>query len=409
MSKQHKARAHSRLAPSKASTWSVCTASVQLIDKLEAQGKVQEKQSIYAEEGTKAHEVCEALFKGERVPHDPSNEMLDHCKAFVNYCRSHTGSVGVTFEHSEIDVPLFYLREDTGAVDFLLIDKGERHIHIIDLKYGAGNAVSAVRNKQLSIYARSAIEEHVKEATSKWKVSLHIYQPRTQEARDTGIPFTRWDLTLDQLNLFTEKEIAVPAQLILDNACHLLKFAPSNEVCKWCVAAELGDCAARTRWLLDGTPIIPLLDGKEYTADLLTDEEKLNLFEKSSDIRDLLKSVEVGLWKAARDGKPVPGTKLVAGRGSRSWRDVGYAENLLVEELGKEAFTQPVLISVAQAEEKLKAAKLLDEEKFRGFYIKEPGAPILALADDKRREWQDVKAEDEFEDEDLKAAIDDAV
>lgn len=404
--KPHKARAHSRLAPSKASTWTVCTASVQLIDKLEAQGKVQEEQSIYAEEGTKAHEVCEALFKGTRIPHDPSNEMLDHCKAFVKYCRFLKNEDGAK-ECSEIDVPLFYLNEDTGAVDFLLILPKEKHIHIVDLKYGAGNAVSAVRNKQLSIYARSAIEEHVKGVDSKWGVSLHIYQPRTQQARDTGIPFTRWDLSWDQLSLFTEKEIAVPAHLILSEANHLLKFAPGDDTCKWCPAK--GDCAARTRWLLDGTPIIPLLDGKEYTADLLTDEEKLNLFEKSSDIRDLLKSVEAGLWKAARNGTPAKGTKLVTGRGSREWRDEKKAEDLLVEELGKEAFTQPVLISVAQAEEKLKAAKLLDEKKFRDFYIKEPGQPILALADDKRREWQDVKAEDEFEDEDLKAAIDDAV
>jgi hypothetical protein len=373
---------------------------VQLIDKLEAEGKIKEEQSTYAEEGTKAHEVCEAMFKGQRIPHDPSNDMLDHCKAFVKYCRSFAGA---GTEQSEIAVPLFYLKTDTGSVDFLTVDTKGRHIHVIDLKYGAGVAVKAEGNKQLSIYARSAIETIVDiDSRSDWKVSLHIYQPRTQDARDTGIPFSRWDMSLDSLYLFTEKNIGVPAQLILDEAKHLLKFVPGNETCKWCPAK--GDCAARTRWLLDGTPIIPLLDGEEYTLDLLTDDEKLNLFEKASDIRDLLKNVESALWQRAREGKPLPGTKLVEGRGSREWLDQEKAEKFLCDQVGEsKAFTR-ALISVAQAEKILPT-----KDALKPFTLRKPGAPVLALAEDKRREWHDVSAQKEFQDQDLADAVEDAI
>lgn len=392
--KAHSQRKHSRLAPSKASTWTVCTASVQLIDRLEAEGKIKEEQSEYAAEGTQAHEVCEALFKGTRIPHNPSNDMLDHCKAFVKYCRIFSGGCET---HIEVAVPLFYLPSDTGSVDCLIIDAKTHHIHVIDLKYGAGVAVSAERNKQLAIYARSAIEHYVvPDCKGTWMVSLHIYQPRTQEARDTGIPFSRWDLSLDELNLFTEKEIAVPAQLILDNTRHLLKFVP-GDACRWCPAK--GDCAARTRWLLDGTPITRLTDGETVTEDVLTDEEKLTLFQRDSDIRDLLDGVKKSLWQAARDGKPLPGTKLVEGRGSREWLDEAMAEDFLLAQLEGKAYNRS-LLTPAQAEKMLK-----EKDALKPYVLRKAGAPVLALADDKRREWVDVTAENEFENEEINDAV----
>lgn len=402
----HAERKHSRLAPSKASTWTWCTASVQLIDRLTREGKIKDVQSAYAKEGEKAHEISEAFLRGEKLPAkhaDASDEMLGHCRDYVRYCDQFRGR-GVSSQ-VEMKVPLFYLPEDTGSVDFAAVDLENEHVHIIDLKYGAGVAVSAERNKQLAIYARSYIEKHVAGKPTKrpWKVSLHIYQPRTQEARDTGIPFSRWDLTLDELKLFTEKEIAVPAQLILDDARHLLKFAPGEDTCKWCPSK--GDCSARTQWLLDGTPIMRLIEEDILLpAGALTDEEKLKLLQRDKEIRDLLDAVKESLWRSARNGSPVSGTKLVAGRGSREWNDEDDAANYLIKKLGKgKAFTTS-LITPAQAE-KLLTKK---DEGLANLTLHKEGAPILALADDKRREWVDPD-KTEFEDLDLQDAIDDAV
>lgn len=414
MKPEHANRGHSKLAPSKAHTWTVCTASVPFLDSLIAQGKLSEerKSSKYADEGTQAHEVCEALLRGERPPRDTPSVMLDHCKGYVRFCKSLTPEGAL--EYIEYAAPLFYLPGDTGHCDYVTYDQKGKQLHVVDFKYGAGVSVSAERNKQLAIYARSALaglsrqppgsaieEKHWRSHT----IHVHIYQPRSQEARDEGVVVKSASYTWDELNLFCEKEIAVPAALILDkDAHHLLQFRPGPDTCKWCPAADAGLCNARAQWLLNGTPVQKFLSGEllSLDANATQDEDLVEILRREKDIRDYLDAVKKSLWTRAREGNPVPGTKLVAGRGSRTWTE--GAEKHVAALLGDAAYEAPVLVSPSKAEG---AADKETKKALQEFIEKTPGAPIISLAESSKAEWVDPSRQ--FENLDIADAIADAV
>ena len=62
--------AHAKLGPSSADRWCQCTASVDLIDRLTEDGKIApDSTSVYAAEGTVAHEIREMCLNLGLDPH----------------------------------------------------------------------------------------------------------------------------------------------------------------------------------------------------------------------------------------------------------------------------------------------------------------------------------------------------
>ena len=141
MTPQHAQRKHSRLAPSGASVWTVCTASPIYLE--ENEDRVVREDSAYSLEGTLAHEVCDCLMRGQRVPHNATREMMDHGNLYKRYCQAlHPEGIAVP-DAVELSVPLFYLPEDNGHVDYLLMLPEHNTIHVVDYKYGKGVKVFA--------------------------------------------------------------------------------------------------------------------------------------------------------------------------------------------------------------------------------------------------------------------------
>jgi len=400
---QHAQRKHSMLAPSGASVWTVCTASPLYIE--ENEDRVVNEDSAYSLEGTLAHEVCDCLMRGQKVPHDATREMLDLGNAYKRYCQALHPEGKAVPDAVELEVPLFYRPEDNGHVDYLLMLPDHNTIHVVDYKFGKGVKVFAEENKQMSIYARSALEEH---DLTGWvqgdtKVIMHIFQPRCRKEEGEG-PASTWETTWDHLRLFTERDIAVPAHLIQERATHLLKFVPSDSTCRWCPAAAF--CEARAEQIVTGMPVVRRMTQAEPITptppDRITDENLAQVLAHIPSVRKWMDNVEEYAEKRAKSGNPVPGTKLVEGRGTRGWAAEPLAVGRMAVTYGVNAYEEiePTLLSPFALEEKMKEAgvKKKERDKVMSLAVRTPGKPILAMSDDPRPEWRPVDALSEFSD-----------
>lgn len=366
---------HSKIGPSKAKQWTECTASVSFIEQNERR-LPPERGSSYADEGTTAHRYGEEVLKGELTLDQVPDDFRPHVALYVQTCRElipTDGSWHVV--HIEEEVPLFYKPQDIGTVDFLVATKDA--IHVRDLKYGAGVLVQSEHNKQLAIYAWSAIRPLLDNDLFPWPpdtvVTIHAIQPRHHEWVNTP-----WVLTLGELQDFIEAEIAPKAKIILEGG--ETEFSPGEETCRWCRAKAI--CPARAA-ALTAIPcdVFTDLDAELPPPEALSDEQLLAVFRNSKQIGAFLGDVANHLTAMALTGNPLPGTKLVQGReGNRKWGDEQVAAAAL-ESAGLDPWKASV-ISPADAEKKLKAEKV--QLDLSPFITRSPGQPVLALESDKR-------------------------
>ena len=368
---KHADRNHALLSASGAYRWLKCPGSARLEDKFE------DEPSIYAAEGTLAHEMAELKiikhFTADLRPSEFKKRMNELKKnelysaemdRYTNEYRDYINDIYLSFESK----PFFlaeqrvdfssYVPEGFGTVDCTLV--GDKVIHIFDLKYGKGVPVTAENNPQGMLYAlgtyleQSAIDEIE-------KVVIHIIQPRIKNT-------SSFEISSEELLEWAEsiKDVAQKAYKG-SNEFHV------GEHCGFCKAN--GNCRKQAEKYMDIEVIDPAL---------LTDEEIGEGLAKVKELSKWAKKFEDYALVRAQNGGNVKGWKLVAGRGgNRTFTDKAVAAQLL-EEVGldREEIFKTELISVTAAE------KLLGEEtlyKIAGKYIQKPeGKPTLATLDDKR-------------------------
>lgn len=368
---KHSDRNHALLSASGAYRWLKCPGSARLEDKFE------DEPSVYAAEGTLAHEIAElkivkqfttilrpSEFK-KRINELKKNELYSaEMDRYTNEYRDYINDIYLSFESK----PFFlaeqrvdfssYVPEGFGTVDCTLV--GDKVIHIFDLKYGKGVPVTAENNPQGMLYAlgtyleQSAIDEIE-------KVIIHIVQPRIKNT-------SSFEISSEELLKWAEsiKDVAQKAYEG-SNEFHV------GEHCGFCKAN--GNCRKQAEKYMNIEVIDPAL---------LTDEEIGEGLAKVKELSKWAKKFEDYALVRAQNGGNVKGWKLVAGRGgNRTFTDKSVAAQLL-EEVGldREEIYKTELISVTAAE------KLLGEEtlyKIAGNYIQKPeGKPTLATLDDKR-------------------------
>lgn len=368
---KHADRNHALLSASGAYRWLKCPGSARLEDKFE------DEPSIYAAEGTLAHEMAELKiikhFTADLRPSEFKKRMNELKKnelysaemdRYTNEYRDYINDIYLSFESK----PFFlaeqrvdfssYVPEGFGTVDCTLV--GDKVIHIFDLKYGKGVPVTAENNPQGMLYAlgtyleQSAIDEIE-------KIVIHIIQPRIKNT-------SSFEISSEELLEWAEsiKDVAQKAYKG-SNEFHV------GEHCGFCKAN--GNCRKQAEKYMDIEVIDPAL---------LTDEEIGEGLAKVKELSKWAKKFEDYALVRAQNGGNVKGWKLVAGRGgNRTFTDKAVAAQLL-EEVGldREEIFKTELISVTAAE------KLLGEEtlyKIAGKYIQKPeGKPTLATLDDKR-------------------------
>jgi RecB family exonuclease len=407
---------HARLAPSHSKTWATCTAALAYC---EANKHLTPKDtgSIYADEGTAAHDhAADVLLKKKTLDEVPA-EMREPIGEYVNHCLALVPD-GVRYE-VEVEVPLFYQPDSTGTCDFAVVT--DDLVVIRDYKHGAGVLVTSEGNTQLAIYAYSLIKHlsDIYDFTDDTVIDIKVVQPRHHMAEDDE----PWVLPLSEFREFcaeieAKAKIATAAVEAVRAAGHTLMepkdvthYAPEAEFvpqdgdggsCRWCKAKAF--CGVRhahnTSGRADMLAIMPDMTAEVLDMEVVTDElvakdgETLKLeflaaaLKNRKKIEKWLGDVEDYLNRLDHDTITRIGLKYVKGRdGNRVWTNEDEAEGfarrqgLKQDERCTIKLKTPAQIEAA-LKEKLKNART--KNRFEALVTRSEGRPVLVPAEDKR-------------------------
>lgn len=370
MKKNHSEREHALLSPSSSSRWLNCTPSARLAENAE------NKSSVYAEEGTLFHEICEYCLAqwnagvwepdpfGEELPELKDDhlmhplfkqEMFRHARNYCDFVMNENynleksdGACKMLLEE-KVDISE-YAPDCFGSVDCQLV--GRDTLEVIDLKYGEGVKVYAERNTQMMLYALGAL----KGKPSIKSIRLVIAQVRLNH-------FDVWEISANDLLQWADKVLKPTAKKA---------FAGKGEqkVGDWC-----GFCPVKAQCRKQYEAVVNDFDKYEY-PELLTEDEICDLIEKIDKYKGWLESVNKFVYDEALRGHKWKGYKLVAGRSSRVITDEeAIRQDLLTKKYLEDEIFNIKLKGIGDLE------KLVGKKQFSalyGQYVKsKPGNPKL--------------------------------
>ena len=371
----HRERAHAKLSASGASRWATCPGSVQMED------GIPDKESIYAQEGTLAHEMSELKLKhyldpkgfGKRKLNTAIKklkenelyqaEMESYTDTYVDFIKEKALSFPSN-PYIEIEKRVDFSRwvdGGFGTCDCVLIHGST--LSIIDLKYGKGVPVSSEQNEQLILYALGAYDAF-NLIYNLDKIELNIVQPRINN-------FSTWEISLTELLLWGDY-FKVQAEKALGGNGELV---PSAKACKFCKARDI--CTARAENNLSLESEIKLKPN-EIPKDKLYE-----YISRGEDIAKWVADLKAYALDMCLKGEDVKGLKAVAGRTSRSWTNQDEAINKLIEGGIDEAIIyDKVPLTLAKLE------KALGKQQFTtlvgDMVVTSEGKPTLVFENDKR-------------------------
>ena len=383
-----------KLRPSDAKRWLKCKASPGFLA-LHAKD-LPEQEFEYADEGALAHDYAACLllkrkWTGAKI--DP--DMKAYVEEYVEFVRRKMKELGSGVKLLvEQRMPLFYKPESNGTVDVALATPDS--LHVIDLKYGEGVSVEAKDNPQLTIYLKNASIRFKVELAELQKFSLTIYQPR---ARDNRI-VRRWEPSPQDLEVLLFEIEETAAAILADP--HNQPFAPSEETCQFCklqpicphyAGMLLGQVPGEVEQALElvetGEPVLSALEFPK--ASTLTIEQASKVFRIKRQLIGWLEEVEDYVLALHAQGTPVPGTKVVDGRGgNRFWKDERAALHALKKVFPLKKIVKSELVSPSAVEKLM--APLQKKNKLRPAFVqkiealigKPPGKPTLVDESDPR-------------------------
>lgn len=372
-------KVHGKLPASASARWLACTPSAKFEQNFPAET------SVYAEEGTAAHEMAEMTaryFFGEITETDYEN-WLETFKAENKYYSGEMQEAASDYadfalkkfnaykEEGRDPVAMFEVRldfsrwvpEGFGTGDCILITDGT--VEVIDFKYGKGVRVYAENNPQMRLYALGALDlsEAIYEINT---VKATIFQPRLSGA------YSSEELTTEELLTWADEVVTPKAKLAFKGEG---KFAPSEETCRFCRAKA--HCKARANHNLE-----TILQGDAKAE--LTDEEAAAILDQADDIRAWLSDLEARITKSLFEGQKVSGWKLVEGRSNRKITNAVKAENAL-QNYGLDDIYESKLLSLTALEKKY-GAKVISQV-LKGLIDKPQGKPALVKSSDPRPEY----------------------
>ena len=393
MAVEHSQRKHALLSASKAERWLNCPPSARLEEKFNETHPP--KTSIYAEEGTLAHELANVIllhelgeltdkeFQNEktRIEKDQlySSEMPYEVQKFVDYVLEQYAAakaitpdavclIEQTLDFSE------YVEQGVGIGDAVIIADGK--MEVIDLKYGKGILVDPVENPQLSLYGLGAVHEY--ELMYEFdEVTLTIFQPRVDNCKS-------WTTTVDQLKTWGLKIVKpIAAKAYVGEGLH-----SAGPHCKWCSVKAMCYTLAQQNIKLARK------DFKE--PELLTMKELLDVFRQIPMLVDWANSVKDFLEAEAKEGKDIPGYKLVAGKANRKYTDeAGMRAKLLEMGYSEEDFLKTSLKGIPDVERLV--GKAVFNKELSPYWDKPEGAPTLVEESDPRPAYTpEARAKSDF-------------
>jgi hypothetical protein len=333
---------------------------------------IAERSSVFAEEGTEAHTLCEYKVKlalGIKME-DPRptlhyhNEEMECCAeeyaAFVLDAyqgKKDEGKDPLVLTEQRLDISR-YVPDCSGTGDCIII--ADKSLHIIDFKYGQGIEVLADRNTQMMLYALGALDMFgsLYEVSD---ISMTVFQPRLANV-------STFTMKAGDLMQWAESYLRPRAELAFRGEG---EFCPGPH-CRFCkVKATCRRRAEQNLELARYEFAEPVLLGDEEIAGILAKADELAAW--VGDIRGYALSV------LGRGGK-LEGFKLVEGRSVRRYTDEQAVADA-VSASGFDPFEHKVLGITAMTE-------LLGRTRFNEilgpFICKPKGKPTLVPESDKR-------------------------
>lgn len=381
---------HAFLSPSGAKRWLTCTPAPHLEKQFVDSG------SVYAEEGTLAHAIGDLLnlrkldritkkkFDAElkRLQEDPLYEasMMDHCEDFsVFVMESYAAAQMISkdaYINTETRIDLTeYVPEGFGTIDVDIC--ANDWVHIIDLKFGKGVAVSAEENFQMMTYALGVYRKYDTLFDIK-KIKMTIFQPRIDNI-DT------WEISVEDLLKWGEKVLKPGAKRAFAGEGD---YVPGDH-CRFCKAKTI--CRANAELNMK----IAEHDFKDI--DTLSDGEIIDIYLQYDRIKNWLESLADYALAEAVKGKQWEGLKIIAGKSNRRFTRVDEIVKLLTEKgHGIDDIMVPrKLKGIGELTKELGKADF--NKLVEPFLVKPQGKPSLVKVTDPRPEWDPTKAaEDDF-------------
>jgi len=293
-----------------------CPGSVALQASLPA---VAQRDSFYSREGTALHSAMELLITGkttlaqllaktisineieitEALVHDALEPAMAYWDDFLSY-------IDVWQLETKVQFPA--IAGSFGTADVIGRDDRDNITHVVDWKFGAGEAVKAIYddltpNEQLMFYGCAARYTQPQYFPANCRVMLTVVQPRARGQE----PITTVEVTLQQLNDFEVRLCAAVLKSKLSN--------PPTVKGRWCrFQACQTICPHHTGALFDlseltlGAPEAP-----DYKATLL------EILDAATAVESLIREARGQAHILMSSGEQLPGWKLVSKRGVRQW------------------------------------------------------------------------------------------
>lgn len=389
---QHSDRLHARLSASGSDRWLNCQQSVR------KEEGYKNTSSIYAEEGTLAHELADIelrRWKGgmDEAQFESTYEVLmrrigvfnDTFKTKISFTEMQSEVakyVDVVIEEFNILLAqnefteLFVeqkldltevIPEGFGTGDAVIVSDGL--MVVCDLKYGKGVEVDATENSQLMLYGFGAYMAN-KDFYFIDRVKVMVIQPRINNV-------SSFEISVKDLLDWAYGVVKPTAELAMAGKGEL----KSGKWCKFCKAKA--DCS---QYAEDSMRTMQLAFYDEYepeSPDTLNMKQIAFVLKNGETAKQWVDAVFAKAKELLLDGKEIEGYKLVEGRSVRTISDEeGLVAKLNELEVG-DIYKEPKLKGITDLE-KLVGKKVFNVE-CSPYIAKPKGKPAIAPESDKRQ------------------------
>lgn len=370
---------HAFLSASAAHRWINCPPSAKIC--AEIAEKEGEGSSVFAQEGTDAHELCEHKLKkllGMETADPTENleyynqEMEEHADDYASFVMEKVAQSKdvcpdpLVLVEQRVDFSR-WVPDGFGTADCLII--ADNTMNVIDFKYGLGVLVSAVENPQMFCYALGALElfDGIYDIQN---IHLTIFQPRKCNVSE-------YEITKADLLKWADKVLSPAAKLANTGEGEF----KAGDHCRFCRVKET--CRKRAEHNLE----LAKYDFK--MPDVLTNQEISIILERIDPLIAWANDVKDYALSRAIDGEKYEGFKLVEGKSNRKFTDPDKVAAIVKAE-GKNPYEEK-LLGLTDMQKLLGKKKF--EELLGGYIYKPQGKPTLVTAEDKRPEYKSAQTE----------------
>ncbi len=399
---------HALLSASSSKQWLHCPPSVRL------QENFPNESSVYAEEGTFAHEVCEykvRKYLKERVKRPQSEEYdTEEIEQITDVYAEFVISIIEQMKENGCE-PLAFVEERVdyshiapsgfGTADMLIIGKDENGrglLHVCDFKTGKGVFVDADHNSQMMLYAIGALAAYGFLYDIEI-VRMSIIQPRLDN-------ISTFECSRQELEDWGES-IKPTALLAFEGKGEQhpgdwCRFCRAKPVCKACADEALALC--REDFLdLDAGAFDDTAEESDMTAPYEADTQTAVFKQPGlipiAELAEILPTLNrISSWieavfafvssEAINHGVPIPGYKVVEGRSKRVFTDTKAVVDVAVQNGYTDLYKQ-TLITLTEFE------KMMGKKKFNellGEYVAKPPGKLALVPESDPREPVDLTA-----------------